>query len=95
MNIENKKIHYTGDVGDKNDLLLFSEFKPDLLISEITHVQLIEILDAFGEDHLPEQIIFTHISDDDEDKLVRFFHDLPVELREKFITAEDGLNITI
>jgi ribonuclease BN (tRNA processing enzyme) len=93
--VEDKHIHYTGDIGDKNDLLLFKEFNPDFLVSEITHVKLNDILDTIGENHLPEKIIFTHISDDDDEKIKKFLTDLPVKLREKFVIVQDGLKISI
>ena len=93
--VDNQNIHYTGDIGNKNDLLLFQDFKPDVLISEITHIKLNDILDAYDENNLPEKIIFTHVSDDDEKRMDKFRSDLADELRDKFIIAEDGLKITL
>ena len=93
--VKSKNIHYTGDIGEKNDLLLFKEFHTNFLLSEITHIKLHDILDAFGEDHLPANIIFTHISDDDEKRIDAFLSDLPEKLREKFITAQDGFKLII
>ena len=94
LQVKNKIVHYTGDIGQKNDLLLFKEFTTDFLISEITHIKLQDILDAFDEDNLPAKIIFTHISDDDEDRMGAFLSNLPEEQRDKFIIAKDGLKIT-
>ena len=93
--MDNQNIHYTGDIGDNSDLLLFKEFKPGIIISEVTHIKLSDILDSIDENHLPEKIIFTHISDDDDERIDAFLLDLPIELREKFIVAEDGLKITL
>ena len=95
LKIKNKNIHYTGDIGNKNDLQLFKEFNPDILISEITHIELIDILDAFGENKLPENIIFTHISDGDEERIDKFLSDKVVVQGVKFITAHDSLKFTI
>jgi ribonuclease BN (tRNA processing enzyme) len=93
--VGDKHIHYTGDIGEKNDLLLFKEFNPDFLVSEITHIKLNDILDALGENPLPEKIIFTHISDDDDERIEKFLADLPVNLKKELIFAKDGLKIPI
>ena len=95
LKLENKYIHYTGDIGDKNDLQLFKEFEPDVLISEITHIELIDILDAFDENKFPENIIFTHISDGDEMRIDKFLSDIVGVQKAKFITAHDGLKFTL
>ena len=95
LKLENKNIHYTGDIGDKSDLLLFKEFNPDVLISEITHIELNDIVDIFGEDKLPKNIIFSHISDGDELKIEKFLSDIVDIQKAKFITAHDGLEFTI
>ena len=95
LKLENKSIHYTGDIGDKSDLQLFREFKPDVIISEITHIELINILDAFGENKLPQNIIFTHISDGDEERIEKFLSDIVVIPKARFIIAYDGLKFTI
>jgi ribonuclease Z len=95
FSVDDKQIHYTGDIGDRNDLSLFKELKPDFLISEITHIKLNDILDAFDENHPPQKIIFTHISDDDDERIEKFLTDLPDKLRKRFIIAQDGLKITI
>jgi ribonuclease Z len=95
FSVGDKEIHYTGDIGDKNDLLLFNEFKPDNLISEITHIKLSDILESLDNNHLPEKILFTHISDDDDERIGEFLTELPEKLRKKIIIAQDGLTIPI
>jgi ribonuclease Z len=95
IKVDDKLIHYTGDIGDKNDLLLFNDYKPDILITEITHIKLSNIIDSLNEDHLPEKIIFTHISDEDEERIEKFLTGLSDNLRKRFAIAWDGLKISI
>jgi len=95
LNIENIKIHYTGDIGSKNDLLLFSDYTIDYLISEVTHIQPNDILNSYSNDALPPKIILTHITDEDINNLKELIVNLQVDLKEKFILAFDGLKITL
>jgi hypothetical protein len=48
-----------------------------------------------NEDHLPEKIIFTHISDEDEERIEKFLTGLSDNLRKRFAIAWDGLKISI
>ncbi len=95
LNIENIKIHYTGDIGSKDDLLLFSDYTIDYLISEVTHIQPNDILNSYPNDALPPKIILTHITDEDINNLKELIVNLQVDLKEKFILAFDGLKITL
>ncbi|UCH66826.1 MAG: MBL fold metallo-hydrolase [Ignavibacterium sp.] len=95
LGVEDKHIHYTGDIGNKDDLLLFREFNPDFLITEITHINLSDILDSLDEDNLAEKIFFTHISDEDGERIEEFLTCLPDNLVKKFVIAQDGLKIPI
>ncbi len=95
FNADSKQIHYTGDIGDKDDLLLFNDFNPDILITEITHIKLSDILDSLNQNNLSEKIVFTHISDEDDERIENFLSDLPDKLSKKFVIAQDGLKITI
>ncbi len=89
-----KTIHYTGDIGGKDDLYLFKDLNTDIFITEITHISLNEILIA-AEKINPSKIILTHITDKDESKLNCDLHQLPEEVRKKTIIAADGLKIEL
>jgi len=92
---DDKNIHYTSDVGEKNDLQLFRDKTIDCLISEVTHINLKDIITAFDKSDLPRQIILTHISDDDLISCQKFILELPASLKEKIIIASDGMNIKL
>lgn len=57
-----KKVFYTGDVGNEEDLYLFNNERPDIFISEITHVSFDQVLKAF-EKSGAGQLYITHIPD--------------------------------
>lgn len=89
-----KRLHYTGDVGGKDDLYLFKDMKTDIFIAETTHISLGEILNA-AEKINPSKIIFTHITEEDESKLSYDLDQLPEEVRKRMIIAADGLKIKL
>lgn len=95
LNIENIRIHYTGDIGSKDDLLLFSDYTIDYLISEVTHIHPNDILNSYPNDALPQKIILTHITDEDINNLKEFIVNLQVDTKEKYILAFDGLKIVL
>ncbi len=88
------KIHYTGDVGGKDDLYLFIEMKADIFITETTHISFDEILIA-AERINPTKIILTHITEENESKLNFDLKQLPEKVRKKIIIASDGLKINL
>jgi ribonuclease Z len=95
LSVDDNNIHYTSDVGEKNDLLLFRDNKIDCLISEVTHVNLEDIITAADKSHLQGQIILTHIDDDDVISIQKFILKLPSRLKKKIIIASDGLKIKL
>ncbi len=91
---ENKKIFYTGDIGSESDLFLFDDYKIDLIIAEISHVRLEELISA--NKILKSDIIYlTHISDEDEESLSSFINSLAEYKKGKFVIAYDGLSFEI
>ncbi|MCH7515944.1 MAG: MBL fold metallo-hydrolase [Bacteroidetes bacterium] len=95
LRVDDKNIHYTSDVGEKNDLQLFRDKTIDCLISEVTHINPEDIITAFDKSALPGRIILTHISDDDLISLQKFILELPEHLKERIIIASDGLKIKL
>jgi len=89
-----KRIHYTGDVGNKDDLYLFKDSKTDIFITESTHISLDEILTAAKKNN-PSKIILTHITEEDESKLNFDVKQLPEEVKKEIIIAKDGLKIKL
>jgi len=95
LRVDDKNIHYTSDVGEKDDLQLFKDKTIDCLISEVTHINPEDIITTFDKSVLPGQIIFTHISDDDLISLQKFILELPESFKKKIIIASDGLKVKL
>ena len=95
LRVDDKNIHYTSDVGEKDDLQLFKDKTIDCLISEVTHINPEDMITAFDKSVLPGQVILTHISDDNLISLQKFILELPESLKKKIIIASDGLKVKL
>ena len=95
LSVDDKNIHYTSDIGEKNDLQLFRDKTIDCIISEVTHINPEDIIASFNKSDIPGQIVLTHISDDDLISLQKFILEIPEDLKEKIIIASDGLKIKL
>jgi len=87
----NKNIYYSGDIGSADDLLLFSDYKIDLFITEGEHVNPEDIPGIAGKLN-PGRIVVTHLSKEVAAELktaVKSFKNKHV------ITAEDGLILSV
>jgi len=93
--VNGKMIHYTGDIGCAEDLLLFKEFDSSYLITEVTHIQFDELTRLIDKEISPEKIILTHLSDDDFPLLEEKIKALHIELAERFIIAFDGMTVNL
>lgn len=82
---------YTGDVGDENDLYLFNQ-KVDWFLTETTHIKNENLLRLLKES-ATKKLILTHISDDFEIPLNKFYESLPEPLKSRIILAFDGLEL--
>ncbi len=90
----NKKIIYTSDIGSEEDLLLFSEFVPDILISEATHILPSAIIKKLIKIN-PGKVYLTHYSDSDIPSIIEILASLPTELKKIVKLAQDGLSFEI
>jgi ribonuclease Z len=91
---EEAEIFYTGDIGTEEDLYLFKEYKIDIMISEISHVDLNDLIRAF-KFQTAGALYLTHISDEDETKLGKFYSLMNDDEKQKIISAYDGLVIDL
>jgi len=91
---EHKKVIYTSDIGSKEDLFLFNDVVPDILISEVTHLSRSIILNNIISLN-PGKTYLTHYSDEDIPALGEILATLPAEKREYVKLAEDGLSLEI
>ena len=55
-----RKIYYSGDIGSDEDLNLFKDQKPEIIITEATHIKWESVLD-FIETNQPEKLYLTHL----------------------------------
>jgi len=95
LNVDDKIVHYTSDVGEKKDLLLFRDNKIDCLISEITHINAEDIINSADKNEFRGQIILTHINDNDLNSLQEYILELPASLKKRILIASDGLKIKL
>ena len=72
---ENKNLIYTADIGSRNDLELFKDFKLDILISEIAHITLVDLFDKIDLLGSPKTYI-THVPSDDETEINGFLNNM-------------------
>ncbi len=87
---DNRKIVYTADVKNAEDLYLFDE--NDIFITETTHVSLEEIEELYNSKN-PGKLILTHISDEYEKDILNWYSGLSSKIKNKIIIAYDGLLI--
>ena len=89
-----RNVYYSGDIGSNKDLDLFRVEKPEIIITEATHIKWVDILD-FIETNQPEKVYLTHLSDELELELKRKIDSLPKILNNKIVLADDGLIVRI
>jgi ribonuclease BN (tRNA processing enzyme) len=85
-----RKVYYSGDIGSHEDLYLFEDQNPKIIITESTHIKWENILD-FIEAKKPEKVYLTHLSDHLEVALNQKIEHQQKKIREKIILAFDGL----
>ena len=90
FNINDKKIIYTSDIGNKTDLSLFENRNIDYFITETTHISIPDLEEHILK-HNFKSVILTHISDNEEVKLRNFAVKLENSFNKNVILAEDGM----
>lgn len=85
-------VSYTGDIGGEEDLYLFSDKIPDIMISEVSHVPYEKILLAF-EKLNAGKLILTHIGDDNEEEIRSYFSGKGNNSGKKISVAYDGMTV--
>ena len=91
---KDKNIFYTGDIGGKDDIYLFNDNKHEIMILEISHINISD-LPAILQSFEAGKIILTHISDEDEKKLKHLFNIFTKKGIKRITAAYDGLTINI
>jgi ribonuclease Z len=88
------KVHYTGDIGAAEDITLFKDFNADILISEISHITVQDVITAAGLLNI-KKLVLTHISDEDEQLILNLKNLQNNGENMEIISAYDGLSISI
>lgn len=91
---EGKRLFFTSDVGDKEDLYIFKDKSFEYMISESTHVTPEEIMESF-EILKPQKLWLTHINTQEQAKLDEWYNSLDEEKRSVITFATDGLKVTL
>jgi ribonuclease BN (tRNA processing enzyme) len=92
--IGTKYLFYTSDIGCKNDLYLFAEYKLDYVISEAAHINLEELTDYYRKTK-PLKLFITHYDDNTEIELKKWHSQLNANDRKKIIISYDGLDFQL
>lgn len=88
----NENIIYTGDISSKEDLFLFEDVKPNIFITETTHVDL-DWIHGILVYYRPQKIYLTHISD--EGKIEKYLQNQTFPNSTKVLIAKDGHSVTL
>lgn len=90
INVENKTVIYTADIGHKDDLFLFGSIKPDYYIVDSQHIDF-EYIYKLHKEHGYQNILLTHINFETEHTLLKKLNELPSEEKLNLRVAFDGL----
>jgi len=93
FSFNNIKLQYTGDIGSIEDIMLFNESAPDILISEISHIDAAELINIAITMNI-KKLILTHISDEDEQPLLKILSLARQDNNFEIVAAYDGLTIS-
>lgn len=89
--LPNKKIIYTSDIGSKEDLLIFDSVNPDIFISEVTHINIEDLLEKIEKIN-PTKVYLTHYSDEEFSRISEILTNLSITPPLTVQLAKDGLS---
>lgn len=92
--IGNKNLFYTSDIGNKDDLYLFTENKIDYVISEAAHINLEELTDYYRQTK-SEKLFITHYDDTAKTDMKKWHRQLNANDRKRIIISYDGLDFQL
>jgi ribonuclease BN (tRNA processing enzyme) len=90
----NASILYTGDLGNKNDLLLFDSTQYEYLVSEIMHISFDDLMPLINSSSI-KKIYLTHIADENEQTVSDLIKNLPPVSKNKITVAYDGFTTSL
>lgn len=86
--IKGKKIIYTSDIGSEEDLSIFDEINPDIVISEANHITVQSIIEKYQASS--SRIILTHYSDEEFQSISEILANLPNAKKDRIEIARDS-----
>lgn len=92
LSIDTESILYSADIGSVNDLIPHAQLKPNILITETTHVT-IEDLNMLLQKFKPQKMVLTHIDDSVKANLKLWSKSHSPQTDTEIIIASDGLII--
>ena len=91
---EGKKIFYTSDIDTEEDLFLYPQIVPDLLIVDANHLNGSILVQAINK--IKSGLIYlTHYSDEDIKKLDEILAMVNPDIQKQILIAQDGLSFEI
>ncbi len=90
--IQKKKVFYSADIGSKDDLYIFENIKPDIMIVESMHINTNEIYESYNKIN-PKKLLLTHIDEPLEKDLLKWYRRLPQKDKRKIFICYDGMTI--
>ena len=64
------------------------------MISELTHISIDELIEAFRSLN-PQRLFITHLSEEEEVKISELSYHIPAKERKNVIAAFDGLSVKL
>lgn len=92
--VDKRNIFYTGDIGSEEDIYLFKDHEINIMISELTHVSIEDLLEAY-KNLKPERLYLTHYSDEDKENFIARKNEFLLKEKDKIMMAFDGLTIQV
>lgn len=89
-----KRIIYTSDISTREDLFLFEEITPDIFITEATHLQHSNLIEALSKVEAGK-IYLTHFSDEDYQEISEILATIALPQKNRIILTSDGLSFEI
>lgn len=90
----NKKIIYTSDIGNADDLFLFKDKTADYFITETSHISLEEIY-KFYKLQNQKRLFLTHIEDEKEAEILNFVSNLDDDDKKRISAVFDNFVLTL
>lgn len=90
--LNSRKVLYTSDVGTEQDLALFNDQSPKIMITETTHIPYEAFEEIFTTSSI-NKLYLTHI--ENEESLNEWHSRLPENIKQKILICHDGMTLEL